>query len=243
MTSTIVAFYWSSLVSLGMDGNLWIADPAEHTIMMVSNLTFSDSNSVIYSVLGTANVAGFRLGDYTTAQLNSPASAVLYQNSTAQYLFISDTANHCVKLFHMDNHQVEVFAGTCREAGFMDGPLGTNKFNSPEQIGFTDTHLFIVDRGNRAVRMVDLSSRNVLSLRLGACNEASGSSSAKPIYTFDGNIFSQVYSLPIHIMNCDTSQTLNYGPQLYNASTDPRLRYCLEQTILCGDRTTPFIHA
>jgi hypothetical protein len=243
MASTIVAFYWSSLISLGMDGNLWIADPEEHTIKLVSNLTFSDTNSVIYSVLGTANVPGFRLGDYTTAQLNAPISAVLYENSTGQYLFIADTGNHCLKLFHMANHQVEVFAGTCRAAGFMDGPFGTNKFNSPEQIGFTDSHLFIVDRGNRAIRMVDMSTRNVQSLKLEACSEASSSATAKPIYSFDGNIFTEAYTLPIHTMNCDTSLVLNYGSQIYNAETDPRLRYCLQQTILCGDRTTPFIHA
>ena len=239
----MVAFYWSSLVSLGMDGNLWIADPNEHTIKMVSNLTFSDTNSVVYSVLGTANVAGYRLGDYTTAQLNSPMSAALYANSTGQLLFISDTGNHCVKLFHMDSHQVEVFAGSCLQPGFMDGPLGTNRFREPEQIGFTDTTLFVVDRGNRAIRMVDLETRYVLTLALEACSEtASPGVSAKPIYSFDGNAFAAAYSLPIHTMYCDTSQVLTYGPQLYSADTDPRTHYCMQQTILCGDRTSPFIH-
>ena len=241
MASPIVAFYWSSLVSLGMDGNLWIADPAEHTIKMVSNLTFSETNSVIYSVLGTANVPGDRLGDYTTAQLNSPMSAVLYMNSTAQYLFIADTGNHCVKLFHMGSHQVEVFAGICETAGFMDGPLGINMFNNPEQIGFTDSQLLIVDRGNRAIRMVDMTSRNVLSLHLEACNETA-IAGTQPIYSSDGNIFTQAYTLPIHTMYCNSSQVLNYGPQLYNAATDPRLQYCLKQITLCGDRTSPFIH-
>ena len=238
-----VAFYWSSLVSLGMDGNLWIADPAEHTVKMVSNLTFTDDQSVIYLVLGTENVPGFRLGDYTTAQLNGTMSAVLYANDTSQYLFISDTGNHCIKLFRMSNLQVEVFAGKCQVPGFSDGPLDTNMFNFPEQIGFTDKFLFVVDRGNRAIRMVDVETRYVLTLSLEACSELLPTASAptQPIYSFSTNTLYTYYSLPIHTMLCDTSQVLTYGPQVYSEATDPRLKYCLLQDILCGDRDTPFI--
>jgi len=43
--------------------------------------------------------------------------------------------NHCIKKITLNTQYTEVIAGICGESGFLDGPLGFNKLNSPSNIG------------------------------------------------------------------------------------------------------------
>lgn len=72
------------------------------------------------------------------------------------YIFISDTKNHCIRLLNYKTAEVSTYAGVCTEKGFKDGPLGINRLNTPKGIGIDeDGNLFIFDSGNRYIRMID----------------------------------------------------------------------------------------
>jgi len=82
---------------------------------------------------------------------------------------------------------VETFAGSCGEPGFKDGPEGTNRLRSPELVG-VDAYgtLFIFDKGNDYVRMVDTTTRYMTTLLNGACRE-------------DNNTLHEAYSFNVRL--------------------------------------------
>lgn len=57
--------------------------------------------------------------------------------NSKEYLFVSDTNNHCIKRINLKLKLVEVVAGKCRTSGFQDGPKNFNVLNKPTTIGVT----------------------------------------------------------------------------------------------------------
>lgn len=65
-----------------------------------------------------------------------------------------------------------VIAGKCGSSGFLDGPIGYNRLNSPRNIGVSRKGVvYFFDSGNEYIRIVDLSG-SVSTLELGACKQS-----------------------------------------------------------------------
>ena len=87
------------------------------------------------------------------------------------YMFISDTGNHCIRKLDLLTAEVTTYAGLCKVKGFRDGPIGVNRFDTPKGIGVDSYgNVFVYDSGNRYMRMIDTSGF-VHTLINGACFE------------------------------------------------------------------------
>ncbi|MGH7564550.1 MAG: hypothetical protein ACREK5_09015 [Gemmatimonadota bacterium] len=77
-------------------------------------------------------------------------------------LAVSDTGHHRVLVGSMvgDSFDVERVIGR-GEPGFADGPFEVAAFRDPEGLALSGDMLIVADRGNHAIRMIDLESREV----------------------------------------------------------------------------------
>ena len=90
------------------------------------------------------------------------------QNQT-QYLYVSDTENHCIKKLDLLLQTSTVVAGLCGQKGFLDGPIGFNKLNRPTNLGVTRTgDVYFYDLGNQYMRKLT-NTGEVITLLNGAC--------------------------------------------------------------------------
>lgn len=135
-------------VAVGADGTLFVADTYNHRIRMVA------ADGTITTVAGTGE-PGFA-GD------GGPGAAALLAYPTGiavgagGALYIADTGNHRVRRLAADG-AITTVAGT-GAAGFNGdgGPATLARLNSPRGVAVAaDGTLYIVDRENRRIRMVD----------------------------------------------------------------------------------------
>lgn len=76
-----------------------------------------------------------------------------------EYLFISDTENHCIKKLNLQLKTSTVVAGECGTSGFMDGPTGFNKLNRPTSLGISRSGvLYFYDEGNEYMRKLETNN-------------------------------------------------------------------------------------
>jgi len=140
-------------------------DLAQESVTIVQNSTCSlDSIGCILS----APYPTLQMSNLRYTSINS-----LYINEASQpeFLYISDTKNHCIKRLSFADNQVSVVAGKCGTAGFLDGPLGYNRLNSPSSLGVSrEGVVYFFDSGNEYMRVVRVGS--VSTLQLGACKQS-----------------------------------------------------------------------
>ncbi|CAG9319680.1 unnamed protein product [Blepharisma stoltei] len=249
--TSATAFYWSSGYHIGSDMNLWIADPKMHEIKMIKYTEFGPPRGKIYKIVGYTGMPGMRDGDVSSALLNSPSSLVYFSdtmNGTDVYrVYIADTYNNCIRELDLMTGTIWEFVGSCNEEGFKDGPYGTNRLYHPTLVGIDDDYsMFIWDSGNRYIRMVNLTTRYMETLRGGACRstdyiDSEYQNMPDPSYDISYSIFMKM-DLKIYEMICMKSMVLTSGEpsaELYdpNNITTP----CFKQDILCGDRDHPLV--
>jgi hypothetical protein len=92
---------------------------------------------------------------------------------------VSDTGHHRVLFGHMLGSSLEVRAVVgSGEPGFLDGPLKEARFREPQGLALAGDMLIVADRGNHAIRMVDLATGRVATMagtgRLGEGSVTSG---------------------------------------------------------------------
>lgn len=78
---------------------------------------------------------------------------------------VSDSGHHRILFGHMLGSSLEVreVIGS-GEPGYADGPLADASFREPQGVALAGDMLIVADRGNHAVRMVDLASRQVATM-------------------------------------------------------------------------------
>ena len=135
-------------VAASADGTLFVADTYNHRIRMVT------AAGVITTVAGTG-MSGFSGdgGPGAAAMLAYPTGIAVADGGA---LYIADTGNHRVRKLEADG-TITTVAGT-GAAGFNGdgGPATLARLNSPRGVAVAaDGTLFIVDRENRRIRMVD----------------------------------------------------------------------------------------
>jgi len=92
-------------------------------------------------------------------------------STSQQYLFVSDTNNHCIKRIDLQLGLTTVVAGSCTHPGFMDGPNQFNLLNYPSALGVTRSgEVVFFDSGNEYMRVL-YSDGTVDTLLNGACTQ------------------------------------------------------------------------
>ena len=135
-------------VALGADGTLFVADTYNHRIRKVT------TDGTITTIAGTGEPGfGGDGGPGAAAMLAYPTGIAV---ATGGALYIADTGNHRVRKLTADG-AIATVAGT-GAAGFNGdgGPATQARLNSPRGVAVAaDGTLYVVDRENRRIRMVD----------------------------------------------------------------------------------------
>lgn len=140
---------------LASDGTtLWVADAEVSAIRAVQLDT-----GQVRTLVGTGL---FDFGDLDgsgqKARLQHPLAVVHHQGK----LFLADTYNNKIKTLDLRTLEVRTWLGD-RRAGSSDDPP---RFYEPGGLSLADGRLYIADTNNHAIRVVDLSSKLVRTLKL-----------------------------------------------------------------------------
>lgn len=157
---------------LALDGKhslLYVADAMTHTITRV-RLDLKGATTGIKDICGKENEAGDMDGKGDRARLNHPMGLVL--DSTMNCLYFVDRNNSAIKKVHLnpdlDENIVETICGGYRvnEPGYLDGDLGTARFNFPKDIAMNcaTQEIYVVDTKNHAIRVISLKDNLVRTL-------------------------------------------------------------------------------
>lgn len=105
----------------------------------------------------------FQFGDKDGAGdevlLQHPLGVALHDGK----ILIADTYNHKIKILDAEKRTVETFLGTGK-SGQIDG--GNATFYEPGGLAIADGKLFIADTNNQAIRVADLKTKTVTTLKI-----------------------------------------------------------------------------
>ncbi|MBR9855490.1 MAG: hypothetical protein GYB37_13095 [Algicola sp.] len=134
------------LCFLGSD--IYVADTGNHTIRKITQ------GGAVTTYAGSPGTAGYGNGDrLLEALFDTPTDIIADSGGT---LYVSDSNNHVIRSIN-GGVTVRLYAGVPNSFGYQDGPVNTGRLKWPEQItigGPSSRDLYIVDRGNHAVRKV-----------------------------------------------------------------------------------------
>ncbi|MCI0536643.1 MAG: chitobiase/beta-hexosaminidase C-terminal domain-containing protein, partial [Verrucomicrobiales bacterium] len=157
-------FFEPNALALGDNGQIFVADTRNNAIKVIG-----PGNVVSLLAGNAAKVAGTNDSYFATEALfNAPNSLLWIGGSTG--LLVSDTGNHTLRRVYFNQvvadyfpdlgYSVETYSGIPRQAGFVDGPLATAKFNSPVGLSKdSEGGLFIADLGNHALRRIQTTPK------------------------------------------------------------------------------------
>ena len=143
----------SGIVSDGK--NLFVADSESNIIREIN----FQNETVETLVGGDLFDFGDIDGEEDDVRLQHPLGVALYDGK----VLIADTYNHKIKLLDPENKTVTTFLGTGK-SGQTDGKTPT--FYEPGGLSVADGKLFIADTNNHAIRVVDLKTKEVSTLKI-----------------------------------------------------------------------------
>jgi sugar lactone lactonase YvrE len=141
-------------------GTLYVADEANAAIRRIA--------------LARADVGTFA-GVDPTGYLDGPGAAALFASpqglaADASVVYVADTDNDVIRRVTLATGAVTTLAGAAGKVGRADGPPDVARFDHPKGLALDGParRLYVVDAGNRTLRVVDLASGAVSSLALSA---------------------------------------------------------------------------
>ena len=135
-------------ITLDRDGNLYVADTANHTIRRIDR-----ANNVI-TVAGVAGACGSADGRGAQARFCEPQDIKVDDDG---YLYVADTANSTIREISPSG-EVRTIAGAPGQCGSVDGQGASARFC--RQAGLTIDgagNLFVADTGNGTIRRIATS--------------------------------------------------------------------------------------
>lgn len=102
--------------------------------------------------LSTLKFAGGNVSAIPLVPLASPAGIINYSSD----LYVSDQANHCIRIISTLNGQVSSFVGS-GTAGNTNGTGNAAKFNTPTGLTTDGIYIYVADQGNNLIRKIDNS--------------------------------------------------------------------------------------
>ncbi|MGI8786377.1 MAG: thioredoxin-like domain-containing protein [Pyrinomonadaceae bacterium] len=143
----------SGIVSDGK--NLFVADAESNVIRRID----MQKETVETLVGGDLFDFGDRDGAGDDVRLQHPLGITL----DGDKILIADTYNHKIKILDPEKRTVETFLGT-GEAGQADG--ANAMFYEPAGLSIAGGKLFVADTNNQAIRVVDLKTKTVSTLKI-----------------------------------------------------------------------------
>lgn len=143
----------SGIVSDGK--NLYIADSESNIIRQIS----LQKDTVETLVGGDLFDFGDKDGEGDDVRLQHPLGVAVYDGN----VLIADTYNHKIKELDENKRTVETFLGTGK-AGQIDG--ANAQFYEPGGLSAAGGKLYIADTNNQAIRVVDLKTKTVSTLKI-----------------------------------------------------------------------------
>ncbi len=145
-----------SAIVFDANGNLYIAETANHDIRKVDTL------GRITTIAGTGT-QGFSgdAGPAISATLDSPQGLALGNtNDTANSLYIADTHNHRIRKLNLTTGIITTVAGTGTPGFSGDNTQATSaQLNLPTAIALdTSNNLYLADTGNHRIRQIDATT-------------------------------------------------------------------------------------
>jgi len=146
------------------DGTMYVVDQRNVRIRVIKpggELITTMAGTGKVGTLGDGGLAidaqfGFEVG--TTPR---PAGGLVLDG---RLLYVADSLNNRIRRINLDTGIVDCIAGASAQAGYSGdgGPAMMAKFNFPSDIELgPDGKLYVADRGNHAVRAIDLASGTV----------------------------------------------------------------------------------
>lgn len=142
----------------GGNGYFFVADSESSSIREIFNNQLS-------TLIGTGLFNfGDRDGDYKNAKLQHPLGVLLSGDS----LFVADTFNSKIKLITLSKKKIETLSGGS-SAGLKDGTDAL--FDEPSGLAILGNQLYVADTNNSAIRVIDLATKEVRTLKLFASSD------------------------------------------------------------------------
>lgn len=199
----------SGLVSDGK--KLWIADSESNIIREID----LQKETVETLVGGDLFDFGDKDGEGDDVRLQHPLGVVLYEGK----VLIADTYNHKIKQLDTDKRVVKTFLGTGK-AGQVDGIKP--QFYEPGGLTIANNKLFVADTNNHAVRVVDLKTKQVSTLKI------EGLKSPKNEETASGSPNLKEQKIEVQEVSVNSTNTINLNvalPTGFHLNTDAPNRF------------------
>jgi hypothetical protein len=132
-------------------GNLYVADPQDHTIR---KLTRIGSNWIVTTIAGLAKHYGSADGTNSDARFFSPFSVAV---DDRENLFVADYENSTIReIVKKDtNWVVTTIAGLAQHSGYADGTNTAARFDHPRALAVDKVgNIFVDDSGTDTIRMI-----------------------------------------------------------------------------------------
>jgi len=143
----------SGIVSDGK--KMWVAD-SEANIIREIDFQMEEVETLVG---GDLFEFGDKDGEGDDVLLQHPLGVALYDGK----ILIADTYNHKIKILDTEKRTVETFLGTGK-SGQADGAGAT--FYEPAGLSIAGGKLFVADTNNHAIRVVDLKTKQVSTLKI-----------------------------------------------------------------------------
>ena len=146
-------------MAIGPNGTVYISEPGYAVIRSVDTFgnisTFAGTSILGYT--GTGGQASLARLDYAKSLCVSGGS-----------LYFTEQNSDDIRSINLSTGVITLFAGTPLSAGFMDGPVLSAKFKSPENI-VADSfgNFYVSDSGNNALRMIKMGVSPTVSTLCG----------------------------------------------------------------------------
>ncbi len=168
-------------VAVDTNGNLYVADTANHTIREVTPV---GTNWVVTTLVGQAGSAGTNDGTGNAARFNGPGGLAVDTNGN---VYVADTANHTIRKVTPvgTDWVVTTLAGLGGSAGSANGTGSAARFYKPQDVaGDSAGNLYVADSSNDTIRKVTPGSvvTTLAGLALSA-GSANGTGSAARFHT------------------------------------------------------------
>ena len=133
-------------------GHLYVADTRNHTIRKVT----LDGRSVT-TLAGSAGVGDEVDGTGAAARFDSPSG--IWGDGT--YLYVSDREGDTIRKIEIASGIVTTLAGDAYAGGAVDDTGLAAEFNEPRGIWGDGTYLYVGEKGNHAIRKIEIATRVV----------------------------------------------------------------------------------
>jgi len=151
-SGSTAAFNGPLAIAFDDAGDLYVADTLNNRIRKV--LPSGEVSTLAGGERGHADGVGVETRFYMPAGLAFDGRGGLY---------VGDSQNHVIRYIELSTATVTTVAGLPGRAGFVNGSLSAAQFDRPNGVDMEPGtgRLWVVDKGNDAIRIVDLSAGSV----------------------------------------------------------------------------------